>query len=307
MRTIFDKAYYHPTSHFDIMNKRLTVDVYHVKGVINLITYGKAFKILREQKQLALSYFEQVGVNKGDLSRFENGKVMMGFERIDLMLQAMNVSLSEYEFLLNHHVMAYQDEFFSQLEAADFSQDQAKLSKLYAEALSSGDPHVSVAVKACQQVLDRKSCDRISDLLNKVSKWGYFELSLAYFTLRSLPTSELLLFCQEFENKCGNYITIPKYYRRIYQIAYHAVIVLSLRKEVGIAKHILQLTDYPQLGHTDFYIATLKELAEGVVTMTFDDRMLGKQKINAAFDLMARLGSRHLVTYYQKEIGTDTL
>lgn len=41
--------------------------------------------------------------------------------------------------------------------------------------------------------------------------------------------------------------------------------------------------------------------------MTFDDRMLGKQKINAAFDLMARLGSRHLVTYYQKEIGTDTL
>lgn len=267
--------------------------------------YGEAFKTLRLQKQLSLTYFETAGVNKGDLSRFENGKVMMGFERIDLMLQAMNVSLAEYEFLINHHIQDYQDEFFSQLEAADFSQNQDKLKKLYTEALSSGETYLALAVKACLHPLESQACDRIVDYLNKVKKWGYFELSLAYFTLKSLPTSVLLLFFQEFENKCGNYITIPKYYRRIYQIAYRAVIVLSHRKERALAQRILYLTDYPQRDRTDFYIATLKELAEGVVTARFDDPKLGKQQMSDALRLIERLGNDHLLSYYQKEIEEE--
>lgn len=268
--------------------------------------YGEAFQMLRKQKQLPLSYFEQAGVNKGDLSRFENGKVMMGFERLELMLQTMNVSLSEYEFLINHHVLDYQEEFLSQLETADFAQDQDKLAKLFNEAQDSGEIYLALAVKACLQPLQHKECASVGLYLHKVEQWGYFELSLAYFTLNSLPTSDLLLFCQEFETKCGNYITIPKYYRRIYQIAYRAVILLSLRQEETLARRILSLTDYPQREHTDFYIATLKILAQGVINLAFDDDTLGQAQITEALKLIERLGNQHLLLYYQKEIQLDT-
>lgn len=268
--------------------------------------YGEAFQMLRKQKQLPLSYFEEAGVNKGDLSRFENGKVMMGFERIESMLQIMNVSLSEYEFLINHHVLDYQEEFLSQLEIADFAQNQDKLAKLFDEAQSSGEIYLSLAVKACLQPLQPKEYAAIGNFLHQVEQWGYFELSLAYFTLKSLPTSDLSLFCQEFETKCGNYITIPKYYRRIYQIAYRAVILLSLRQEEILAKRILHLTDYPQREHTDFYIATLKMLAQGVINLTFDDDTFGQAQINEALKLIERLGNQHLLLYYEKEIHPDT-
>ena len=51
--------------------------------------YGDCFKKLRNQKNLGLSYFSKIGINRANLSRFERGQTMMSFERVDLMLEEM--------------------------------------------------------------------------------------------------------------------------------------------------------------------------------------------------------------------------
>ena len=72
--------------------------------------YGKVFKKLRTQKHLPLSFFESYGLQKSAIHNFENGKSMMGFERLDIALQAMNVSLAEYEYFINDFQLNYMEE-----------------------------------------------------------------------------------------------------------------------------------------------------------------------------------------------------
>lgn len=73
---------------------------------------------------MPLSYFQRVGIDKIGLSRFERGLSMMGFEKVDVMLQEMNVSLAEYELVINHFVPDFQEEFLFEVEEADFAQDE---------------------------------------------------------------------------------------------------------------------------------------------------------------------------------------
>ncbi|ETD05603.1 hypothetical protein N568_0101540 [Lactococcus garvieae TRF1] len=63
---------------------------------------------------------------------------MMSFERVDLMLEEMQVLLAEYELIVNNFMPNYQDFFLLELEEADFSQDFNKIQKLYLEAREAG-------------------------------------------------------------------------------------------------------------------------------------------------------------------------
>lgn len=74
--------------------------------------YGKVFKLIRNQKNLPLSYFEKIGIGKSHVGKFERGEIMMAFDRIDNMLQLMNVSLGEFELIVNHNVPDFQNSFY---------------------------------------------------------------------------------------------------------------------------------------------------------------------------------------------------
>lgn len=180
--------------------------------------YGEKFKELRTQKQLPLSYFEEIGMNKGDLSRFEHGKQMIGFERLDVMLQQMNVSLAEYELIINNFVPDFQEAFLNDVDEADFNQDKPKLTKLYEEARETGYGLLAIATKARYDKLEEKEITYVLDFLNKIKEWGYFELSVLYFVLDDLSTLELRKVFRDFETKSHNYYGLPKYSRRILPI-----------------------------------------------------------------------------------------
>ncbi|MDR7697152.1 Rgg/GadR/MutR family transcriptional regulator [Lactococcus lactis] len=132
--------------------------------------YGEKFKELRTQKQLPLSYFEEIRMNKGDLSRFEHGKQMIGFERLDVMLQQMNVSLAEYELIINNFVPDFQEAFLNDVDEADFNQDKPKLTKLYEEARETGYGLLAIATKARYDKLEEKEITYVLDFLNKIKE-----------------------------------------------------------------------------------------------------------------------------------------
>lgn len=86
------------------------IEIKERKVMVNHL-YGKVFKQIRTQKKLPLSYFQKLGIDKAVVSRFERGKTMVSIERVDAMLQEMNVSLAEYELMINHFVSDYHEEF----------------------------------------------------------------------------------------------------------------------------------------------------------------------------------------------------
>ena len=92
--------------------------------------YGDCFKKLRNQKNLGLSYFSKLGIDRSNISRFEHGKCMMSFERIDLMLEEMQVPLSEYELIVNNYMPNFQEFFILELEKAEFIQNRDKIKEL---------------------------------------------------------------------------------------------------------------------------------------------------------------------------------
>ena len=52
---------------------------------------------------------------------------MMSFERIDLMLEEMQVPLAEYELIVNNYMPNFQEFFILELEKAEFSQNRDKI------------------------------------------------------------------------------------------------------------------------------------------------------------------------------------
>ena len=63
--------------------------------------YGEVFKKLRKQAAISLLEFEKLGISSSTVSDFERGKSMMSFEKVDICLQLIGVSLEEYENFLN--------------------------------------------------------------------------------------------------------------------------------------------------------------------------------------------------------------
>lgn len=112
-------------------------------------------KKLRNQKNLGLSYFSKLGIDRSNISRFEHGKCMMSFERIDLMLEEMQVPLAEYELIVNNYMPNFQEFFILELEKAEFSQNRDKIKELYSEVKETGNHLLTITVKRSLGLLVR--------------------------------------------------------------------------------------------------------------------------------------------------------
>ncbi len=266
---------------------------------MNFRGYGEKFRLIREQKGLPLSFFAKCNVDKADLSRFERGQSMMSFEKVDVMLQSMNVSLAEYELVINNFVPDFQEEFLFEIDEADFSQDEKKLRSLYQEAKESGYGYLSLAAKARFEQLSQTETMVVVQFLKKVKVWGYFELSVAFFVLDNLDTETIRDLMVDFEQKNKNYYGIFRYRRRILQIAYRAIVLLCSRGEQDLAKDILALTEKRNRAGIDLYLDNVRQMALGFYDYYFGDKKSGLSLIQKGLNVFEFLGQERLKNFYR--------
>ena len=266
---------------------------------MNFRGYGEKFRLIREQKGLPLSFFAKCNVDKADLSRFERDQSMMSFEKVDVMLQTMNVSLAEYELVINNFVPDFQEEFLFEIDEADFSQDEKKLRSLYQEAKESGYGYLSLAAKARFEQLSRTEIMVVVQFLKKVKVWGYFELSVAFFVLDNLDTETIRDLMIDFEQKNKNYYGIFRYRRRILQIAYRAIVLLCSRGEQDLAKDILALTEKRNRAGIDLYLDNVRQMALGFYDYYFGDKKYGLALIQKGLNVFEFLGQERLKNFYR--------
>lgn len=250
--------------------------------------YGDCFKKLRNQKNLGLSYFSKIGINRANLSRFERGQTMMSFERVDLMLEEMQVPLAEYELIVNNFMPNYQD----------FN----KIQKLYLEAREAGKHMLSLAAKTRLENITPSEVREIENYLCNVKEWGYFELTLFYFLSDHIAIDQLENLLANFDKRCEKYCRLLKYRRRLLQIAYQSAAIFAAHGERSEAENILEITKkYREMG-VDLYAEVLRHLTTGIVIFNFEDKDLGREKINCALGALEEFGGLRLKEFYQRRL-----
>lgn len=266
--------------------------------------YGMIFRQIREQKMLPLSYFEKVGIKKSAISKFERGASMMSFEKIYTMLEAMDISLEYYELLLNHFSPPFLEEFLQELEEAEIHQKDNKLKNLYEEATDSSNYFLALIVKSKITTLTMNETQRTLEYLIKVRYWGYFELSLLQSILDTISLEDSKILYTLFESKTKNYRGIFKFTRKVHQIAYHFIFILSSKGEQEFAEKILsQIITIGEVDF-DFLVLAIRRLVIGFMDYCFKNTELGLKQIEEALSLFKHLGGDDHYCYYRKKIDT---
>lgn len=97
--------------------------------------YGHAFRDLRLQHNLPMSAFEELGITKATISNFENGKNMIAFDKLDMALQEMHVTLLDYSLVLNNGELDYFIVVFQDIENSYYQNNVRKLKYIYEEIM----------------------------------------------------------------------------------------------------------------------------------------------------------------------------
>lgn len=264
--------------------------------------YGKVFRILRQQKNLPLSYFEKIGIGKSHVGKFERGEVMMSLERVDNMLQLMNISLGEFEIIVNYYVPDFQNSFLLEIMGAEFHQDKKKLTKLYTEAKDTENIWLIIISKARVEGLVTKEVSQVKEYLSNIKVWGYFEIILAFSTVDFFEEEEIVQLIEELKIKNRTNYGDFKYRRSLYHLIFRSIVLLAAKENEKEARKALGLMKYFGAGSVDFYISVLNLLIEGLLEYLYKSKKEGKEAIADALFMIEKLGNAEFRMYHEKRI-----
>lgn len=261
--------------------------------------YGRVFKEIRKQKKLTLSDFVEAGLSKTTLSQFENGKQMMGFDKLVEALQTMHVSLEEFELLLNDYAISDHEVMINSLEEAEIYQDTEKLKQLYLEAKSQHYKIFDLVVKGTFCSLNENEIEKIVDFLYDTTIWGCIELSILYFSVDYLKAKEIIFIINNVFQKKGNLFKCPKYRSCFVRTSCRAAAILMVRGYRDSASYLLEKLEVFKV-FVDMSEMNLRNLTKGLWVYCFEDRKEGWTEMNKALEVYESLGLKKDAMYYKK-------
>ncbi|WP_416037890.1 helix-turn-helix domain-containing protein [Lactococcus formosensis] len=151
--------------------------------------YGESFRTLRKRHKKTLEYFESLGISKGTLSQFENGKTLLSFDKLDMALQKMNVTMTSYILMINNTESEYFIIQFKEIENAFVTRDKEKLKQIYHDNVYyeiEEDYFIALAAKACYEELTLEEKTQLETFFNNCEMWSRYELNLLINTMPQL-------------------------------------------------------------------------------------------------------------------------
>ncbi|GBG96841.1 helix-turn-helix domain-containing protein [Lactococcus termiticola] len=260
--------------------------------------YGQVFRAIRHKNGLPLSALSKIGIDGSNIARFERGESMLAIDKLAVCLQEMNVSLAEYELLINHFIPDYETEFFFDLENYDFSRNIKGLESLYLEAESEGKCRFALAAKACFVTLSKKDCDFLLAYFENLDYWTFPDLKLAYFCIfhfKSGDISRLIKASQGRNYSLGYHFC---HLRSHVQLISRAMILFASR---GKQKKAQQMADRLHKFEIkrDFFAINLIAIAEAVYCLQFEDKKKGMEELEKCLDKFSSCDAGELASYYR--------
>ena len=148
--------------------------------------YGETFLRLRKQKGFNLIFFEQLGISKSSLGKFERGESMLGFDKLTTALQVLSVTLGEYENLLNDFELDIHELLIQKIITAHALNQPQKMSELYQEACEIDEVYLALAIKGEYDSLTFDELGALIDYFENIEVWRDIDLSTLYLSLKHL-------------------------------------------------------------------------------------------------------------------------
>ncbi|MCL2114371.1 MAG: hypothetical protein FWH31_10590 [Streptococcaceae bacterium] len=229
--------------------------------------FGKVYKSLRTSKRLKLKEIANENLSIGTLSKFENEKNSLTIEKFYTALEAINVTLSEFQ---SYHELSFETESFSTIkrEVVDayrigsiaklkvildsFNEDKERS---YQEKVRNN--LYQVVIKACiftidnSKIVDETDVNLLYQHLRTTRIWSHFEIWLLSASALIFDDTQLKNLARDFFGRFHFYSADPYTYS-VVLLACHNLINAALSREVyEIAFHLLTTVSNIKISETD--------------------------------------------------------
>lgn len=270
--------------------------------------YGEGFHELRIQHNLSLSAFEELGIAKSTLSNFENGKSMIGFDKLDMALQKMNISLFDYSLIINNGAADEAIALFTKIEQAYFQNNIKQLQEVYNEIRDEEGTLklVAYSAKALYTNLNPQEKQAVEDYLKGVQFWGFFELYLFTNALTQIDFSLALRFLDDLW-EIRNFITVQggRRHTLVIHAVFKAILILIDNKNKEKAADMLERAK-ETLTPTDIWNKAIINFAESYFIYTFTNKEQGRKKMRRVIQALNVIEAKEmraaLIRQYNKRI-----
>ena len=171
------------------------------------ISYGQVYKSLRKNKNKTLEDVANENISKSFLSKFERGKSDISFSRMTYILKAINVSLSEFQHLMEEgkdldDIETYLIEistfyYLKDIKALRKNVDEEKKKYKITGKVEYLHKYILALAFICdieQKKLPEKENEILSNYLFDIEYWGKYEFVLLSNTISviNLNTATIL-------------------------------------------------------------------------------------------------------------------
>lgn len=261
--------------------------------------YGETFRRIRKQKKIPLSHFERLGISKAALGKFERGEAMMGFDRVMLALQTLDISLEEYEHFLNNFLIGDREALIEEIYEAYILGNQPLLLQLSEKTAQLNYPILSLTAKSCTTLLNNKEKQEIIDYLQETEDWGYIELCVFYHAIYHLMAEDISYLMNNFLLEGHNLFRVPKYRDKFIRVAYCAISRLAHKGHEALANYTLTRFDRYNLPHTMFN-QNLRNFTTGYLKYRFNHPEKGKEQMLQSLTVTKLLNKPEISAYYDR-------
>ncbi len=268
--------------------------------------YGESFRMLRKQHKKTLGYFENLGISKGTLSQFENGKTLLSFDKLDMALQKMNVTMTSYILMINNSESEYFIIQFRKIERAYMTRNKEKLMQIYHENIYyeiEEDYFIALAAKACYEELDVEEKTQLETFFNSCEMWSRYELNLFINVMPQIDQNLTFSIINKLSLSKYDYLRERREYRPLFaRLIVKSVLLLVTQEKQKEAEGLIKyLQDLPTIIDVTEKVVAL--FLEGCCIYKFEDTQMGNKIVRRSLRILLDVGAielKNILEFYYK-------
>ncbi|MFK4935036.1 Rgg/GadR/MutR family transcriptional regulator [Lactococcus garvieae] len=262
--------------------------------------YGTTFKNIRKQNNFTLSDFAEVGIPTSTLSDFERGLTVISLEKIDLALQLMGYSLSDFDSHLNYYTITEPIHILIELENAILLKDEHKLKELHEICETTYQKYICLTIKLKMSEATIEEKNELIDYLYDTKAFGVKELYIFYMLMPKLPPQDILNIMKRIKLYAKGMANSYNYHRHLSHVLIEVIIVLSTYGLKDEAYYFIQQIENRNLAQS-MLLRNLFEAAKGLWISHFQDKASGITQVTRVLKILHLAASPEVAEYYQEK------
>ncbi|MDR0200326.1 MAG: helix-turn-helix domain-containing protein [Streptococcaceae bacterium] len=268
---------------------------------MNNSTFGLVFKELRKKRGFKLDSFEEIGLTRSTLSRFERGVNSLGVDQFYEALRFMDIPIAEVEQTYLASGRGSFKAIYDELYEAYYTMDVEKIKSFQK---SFHEPLQKIAMKCllldftAHGKLTEEEEEGLVDFFDAVEDWTVYEFSLLQFSIAQLHARNIANLLSQLHEDTAHFRHIRQYRRYIIQITLKGAFALMVQDKLKRAEKELD-TALDFTDQDDLYLRNELFFMQGYLTYKKGFPQKGHQEVKQAIQTFENLGSTNAANYFK--------